>query len=323
MGPLVALEPHVVRATGALPAAMAGRFREPYGFQQAASGQYFVFDRRGHTVFGVDQQHTSVWPIVHIGSEPGRIIEPSAFSVAPDGTFVVADAPNNRERIQIFTPIGFRIGGFYLRGRLRPRVILNDVALGSIGSLYYTGTSILMSDPDAGALISEYNLAGVVNRVIGTLRSTGHEDDPEVHLALNSGLPLPDPAGGLFFVFRTGQPMFRKYDPQGRLVFERSIQGRELDEFVAKLPTTWPRRRTEEGEWPLVSPTIRTAAVDPAGRLWVSFVVPYTYIFDSAGDKIRALQFSAAGIISPNSLFFDRRGRVLVTPGLYEFPATW
>ena len=32
----------------------------------------------------------------------------------PNGTFVVADAPNSRERIQIFTPAGFRIGGFTL-----------------------------------------------------------------------------------------------------------------------------------------------------------------------------------------------------------------
>ena len=51
-----------------------------------------------------------------IGAEPGRIIDPTAFAVAPDGTFVVADAPNSRERIQIFTPAGFRIGGFLLPG---------------------------------------------------------------------------------------------------------------------------------------------------------------------------------------------------------------
>jgi hypothetical protein len=31
------------------------------------------------------------------------------------------------------------------------------------------------------------------------------------------------------------------------------------------------------------------------------------------------VQFRAAGIVSPNSLFFDKNGRLLVTPGLYEF----
>jgi hypothetical protein len=34
---------------------------------------------------------------------------------------------------------------------------------------------------------------------------------------------------------------------------------------------------------------------------------------------VRTVQFSAAGIISPNSLSFGRSGRVLVTPGCYEF----
>ena len=42
--------------------------------------------------------------------------------------------------------------------------------MSGIGSLQYTGTSILISQPDTGALITEYTLAGGVNRSIGTLR---------------------------------------------------------------------------------------------------------------------------------------------------------
>jgi hypothetical protein len=318
--PLPALSPEVVRSIGAVPPDLSGRFRDPGGYQQAASGQYFVFDRRGHTVYGIDDQQTSAWQIVHIGSEPGRIIDPTAFSVASDGTFVVADAPNNRERIQIFSPAGFRIGGFLLPGRLKPRVILNNFAVGGIGSLQYTGTSILISQPDTGALITEYTLHGGVSRLIGTLRRTGHEADPELHYALNTGVPLVDPTGGFFFVFQAGQPMFRKYDRKGELLYERYIQSREIDDFVAKLPTVWPRRKTSDGELPFVSPTVRTAGVDAAGRLLVSFVLPYAYLFDSDGDKVRAFQFRGSGIMSPTSVFFTRKGRVLVTPGLYEFP---
>ena len=272
--PLPALAPDIVRSIGAVPLDIAGRFRSPSGFQQSGSGQYFVFDRRSHTVFGIDAQQTSAWQIVEIGFEPGRIIDPTAFSVAPDGTFVVADAPNNRERIQIFTPAGFRIGGFLLSGRLKPRVVLDNLVVGGIGSMQYTGTSILISQPDTSALITEYTLAGGVNRLIGTLRRTGHEDDPELHVALNTGVPLIDPTGGFFFVFQTGEPMFRKYDHKGQLLYERRIQSREIDDFVSKLPTVWPRRQTSEGELPLVSPTIRTAAVDAQGRLLVSFVSP-------------------------------------------------
>jgi hypothetical protein len=318
---LAALRPDVLRSAGAVPPHIAGKFREVVGFQQAASGQYFVFDRRAHVVHGLDAQQSSSWEIVHIGGEEGRIIDPTAFAVEPNGTFVVADAPNNKERIQIFTPAGFRIGGFLLPGRLRTRVVLGNTVLNGIGSLQYTGTSILMSQPETGALITEYDLRGGANRTFGLLRRTGHEDDPEVHLALNSGIPLVDPTGGFFFVFQTGEPLFRKYDAAGQLVYERRVQGREIDQLVNNLPTKWPRRQTSEGEMPLVAPTIRTAAVDPAGNLWMAFVVPYTYVYDRDGDKSRTVQFSAAGIIAPSSLFFGRNNRVLVTPGLYEFEA--
>src|SRR5262249_43885452 len=91
----------VLRSTAAVPASIAGRFREAVGFEQSRSGQYFVFDRRGHTVYGIDADQSSAWEIVQIGAESGHIIDPTAFAVEPDGTFVVADEPNNRERIQI------------------------------------------------------------------------------------------------------------------------------------------------------------------------------------------------------------------------------
>ena len=317
---LHALAPEVLRSSNAVPAYVAGQFREPMGFQRSSSGQYFVFDRRAHTVYGLDAQMSSAWTIVTIGGESGKIIDPTAFAVEANGSFVVADAPNNRERIQIFTPAGFRIGGFLLPGRLKPRVTIDSTVVSGIGSLQYTGTSILMSQPETGALISEYELNGGVHRTIGRLRHTGHEDDPELHLALNSGIPLVDPAGGFFFVFLTGEPMFQKYDAAGQLVFERRIQGREIDSLVANLPSTWPRRKTDDGELPLVTPTIRTAAVDPDGRLWIAFTVPYTYVFDKDGDKIRTVQFRSAGIMTPSSFFFARNGKVLVTPGLFEFP---
>ena len=68
-----------------------------------------------------------------------------------------------------------------------------------------------------------------------------------------------------------------------------------------------------------VAPAVRRAALDPAGRLWVSFVVPYTYVFDSLGEKVRTVQFQAAGLTAPNSLSFAPSGRLLVTPGCFEF----
>jgi hypothetical protein len=267
----------------------------------------------------VDPERTSARKVVDVGQEDGRIIQPGGFDTASEGSFVVADVPRGQERIQIFGPGALRTGGFFLAGRSMPQVILGNYAVTGISSLQFTGGSIFVSEPERGSLITEYSASGTPQRTIGRLRDTGYEQERDLHLALNAGLPLIDPTGGFFYVFLTGQPMFRKYDANGKLLFERHIEGREIDDLLAAQPTKWPTRRIEDREVPFVPPMIRTAAVDPQGQLWVSMIVPYTYVYDTDGDKARTVQFSATGVISPTSLFFTRAGHILVTPGCYEY----
>jgi hypothetical protein len=309
----------VLDSVGGLPAFIAGAFRDPGGYAEDREGRIYVFDRGGHTVYRVDAGADAARPIVTIGGEPGRILDASSFALEPNGTFVVADAPNGVERIQIFRPDGVPIGGFSLPGRSAPRVTLGDLVLSGIGAIAYTGRAILVSEPESGSLITEYTLSGRAFRSIGRLRETGHDEDRDLRIALNAGLPLAAPSGGYYFVFQAGVPMFRRYAQNGRLLYERHIEGPEVDPIVQGLPTMWPRRRLGGVEMPLVPPTVRTAAVDPAGRLWVSLTVPYTYVYDASGDKIRTVQFRGAGLLSPATLFFPDRHRLLVSPGCFEF----
>ena len=314
-----ALRTEILTSVSAIPPHIVGEFREPVAFQQAANGQYFVFDRRAHTVYGIDEKRTAAWRLIQVGQETGRVIEPQAFDLAPNGTFVLADAPRGVERVQIFGPGGNVLGGFTLPGRNDIRVTIGSLVLNGVGALQYTGTSFLISHPEAGTLFTEYAPTGGAIRGIGRLRTTGFEHDRDLQLAMNAGLPLVDPTGGFFYVFLTGTPVFRKYDATGELVFERHIEGRELDAHMKKMPTQWPRRKVEDREVPFVAPNVRTAAVDGRGQLWVSLIVPYTYVYDAHGDKSRTVQFQAAGVVSPTSLFFAANGRLLVTPGCYEF----
>jgi hypothetical protein len=316
---VLAREPDVLTSVRGIPAHLAGQFQDPIGFQQDASGDYFVLDRRAHAVYRIDAARTTVTRVVDIGPEPGRVIGPTAFDVAPNGIIAVADAPQQGERIQFFNGNGERIGGFSLPGRAAPRVVIGTLVLSGAGSLQLTGRSVLMNQPETGGLVTEYGLAGTAVRTFGALRVTGHEEDRDVHLALNVGLPVVNPQGGYYFVFQTGEPRFRKYTRDGTLQFERTLQGREVDELLKAMPTTWPRREIGGQQLPVVPPVVRAAAADPKGRLWVSLVTPVTYVFDGDGDLVRRVQFKAAGTISPASLFFAGASRLLVSPGLYEF----
>jgi hypothetical protein len=309
----------ILQAVGGLAPEIVGQFRDPIGFERAGDGRSFVFDRRGHAVYRVDADGVASRKIVEIGGEEGRVIEPMAFDVAEDGSFVVADAPNGRERVQAFNANGTRMSGFVLPGRAVSRVVLGTLTLSGVGTMAYTGSTVVMSQPESGWLITEYGLTGFPVRTAGRLRPTRHENDRALHLALNAGIALPAPDGGFYFVFMAGPPAFRRYDPEGGLMFERAIQGREIDPVVASIPDRWPRRAVDGTEMPMVAPTVRAAAVDRTGRLWVSFVVPYTYVYDGDGEKTRTVQFRAAGIVTPSSLDFWG-DRLLITPGCFEFP---
>ena len=314
-----ALRVEVMRSVGGLPPHIVGTFEEPINFQQASTGLYYVFDRRGHSVHIVDPDRRTSRKAVDIGQEEGRIIQPTGFDVAADGRFVVADVPRAQQRIQTFDALGQRLGGFFLPGQPAARIVIGNMMLNGAGSVRHTGESLLLSHPESGALVTEYSLGGYAMRSFGNLRTTGFEADREVHIAMNAGLPLVDPTGGYYYVFITGRPFFRKYDAKGAVVFERHIEGRELDDLLAAQPNRWPRRRVQDREVPFVNPVIRAAAVDPRGELWISLAIPYTYVYDAQGDKTRTIQFEAAGIISPTSLSFSPTGRLLVTPGCYEF----
>jgi hypothetical protein len=317
--PVEALRVEVLRSAGSLPPHIVGAFEEPLGFQQSASGIYFVFDRRGHAVYTIDPDKRGVRKAVEIGQESGRIIQPSGFTVAQDGRFVVADVPRGQQRIQTFDATGQRLGGFLLPGQPAARVVFGNLMLNGASSLQLAGNHLLISHPESDALFTEYSLAGYAQRSIGTPRVTGFEKERDLHVAMNAGLPLEDPTGGFFYVFITGKPAFRKYRADGSLAFERVIQGQEIDALLEAQPTRWPRRQVLDREVPFVTPVIRAAAVSPRGQLWISLVVPYTYVFDPQGDKARVVQFQAAGVMSPTSLAFARDGRLLVTPGCYEF----
>lgn len=310
----------VLRSTGGLPAHIVGAFREPSVFQQTPDGRYFVFDRRGQAVHRIDRERTAATRIVQVGPEDGRIVGASTFDLGPGRRFVVADAPGGRERVQTFDLDGRRLGSFRLPGRAAPRITLGPIVLNGVGSLAFTGRSILMNQPELGGLITRFSQNGVPYETFGSFRRTGHEADRDLHLALNSGLPLEDPRGDHYFVFQAGRPLFRKYDRDGVLLFERHIEGAELDPLINTLPTVWPTRPDERGrELPLVPPTVRTAAVDRAGNLWVALSTPFLYVYDPTGEKIRTVRLQAAGVVHAASLHFPDDRRMLVAPGCYEF----
>jgi hypothetical protein len=310
----------ILKASGGLPAHIVAKFGEPIGYVEASNGEAIVLDRRAHVVYGINRARTAVRTLVNVGLEKGAVVAPGALAMADNDIFAIADAPQGMERIQYFSAAGMHLGGFYTQQKAMPRVTAGSLVLSGVGSLAFTGKTFLISRPESGALFAELDNSGAHVRWIGTARATGQERAADLHAALNAGFPLQAPGGGFFFVFATGVPKFHRYDAAGRFLYERHIEGIELDETIRGLPTTWRARGTgPDATLPFVPPVIRTAAVSRDGRLWVSLSVPFTYVYGPAGEKERTVQFEGAGVISPATMYFTKDGRLLVTPGCYEF----
>ncbi len=247
VAPTAAIQVEVLRSIGGLPPHLVGTFESPG--QLPAGGERRLLRLRQATVRPSSPwtpARTRVQKIIEIGGEEGRIIQPTGFDVSRDGRIVVADVPRLQQRIQTFDAQGTRVTGFFLPGQPAARVTIDNLMLNGASSIQYASNTLLISHPENGALFTEYSPGGYAQRSIGRLRATGLEDDRELHVAMNAGLPLVDPTGGFYYVFITGQPLIRKYDAAGMLVFERHVEGRELDAYLAALPTRWPRRRVED-----------------------------------------------------------------------------
>ena len=151
----------VLRSAGGLPPHVVGTFEEPLSFQQTPGGPYYVFDRRGHTVYAVDSTTKTVIRLVEIGPELGRILQPRGFDTSPAGSFVVADSPRGVERVQIFGGGGIRRGGFTLPARQRTAsVTIGPLVLSGIASIQFTDPTVLISQPESGSLFTEYPCPG-------------------------------------------------------------------------------------------------------------------------------------------------------------------
>jgi hypothetical protein len=309
-------------AIGGLPAHLVGQFRDPAAFVETDDGRFIVFDRGAQKIFSVDAAKTAIKRIVDIGPVDGEILSPVSFSLASNRTFAVLDGPASHQRVQTFYDDGTKLGRFRRWPEAnKPLIGIDGVFFNGLRTVSSLGKSVLTQLPSSDSLITELNGDGHTVRVIGRPRPTGHERDPELHHALNTGLPLAAPDGGFYFVFTTGVPMFRKYSASGQLEFERHIEGPELDGPLQNLPSAWPTKRLAGREFPVVETTVKTAQVDPAGHLWISLAVPFTYVYGPDGNKNRTVVFRGAGVLSPTSFFFAKNGRLLVTPGCYEFAA--
>ena len=311
-----------LQSVAALPPHLVGRFGEPAGFQQAAEGDYFVVDRRGHTVSRIDAAMTAITPLLAIGHEarPG----PAAVRVRPRRRGVCrrrrAAAPPSACRCS--RPSGSRVSAFTLSTPIEaaratrrpgPQRRQRDAPDGQ--------RTVLLNQPDTGRSRQRVRHQGPRAPERGHAASTAHDGDAQLAPGVQRrACRCRFPAAASTSSSRPASRASASTRATGALVFERAIQGRELDALVADRSRRRGRgvrasRRGHPGR-PAAGPgghgRPTRAVVDQLHR------AVHLRVRRRRREGARR-PVSRRWRLAPTSLFFARDGRLLVTPGCYIF----
>ena len=210
-----------------MPAHIAGTFNDLAACHTTPDGDYLVFDRRAHSVYRVPPKG------------PRATDHPDRCRAGPHPPAARLRFGARRHLRDRRCAAGHRTRpDFLLSGRSGRRVhaadaercrtvALGDLVLSGVGSLDYTGKTVLVSHPSSGALVTEYALDGRVLRTFGELRAHGPRTGPRAA----PGAQRRDrdraarTAAGSTSCSSSGVPAFRKYDAAGKTAVRAAHRG--------------------------------------------------------------------------------------------------
>ena len=228
----------------------------------------------------------------------------------PDGTFVVADAPENRTRMQVFVSPAGR--GW--RGSRCPRLAsrCSSTASRSPASGRSSPLGPLRLLQPARKRLADRR-ARTRRRVGPRLRRAARNRSRAGSCAASRAQQRPrrpQPRRGLLLrVRRRADRRSGSTTTRGALVFERHIEGVELDAYMRDRPTrvASPQDRSD-GEFPIVRPVVRAAAADRERQRCGSRSTCRSPTSTTvAATRQRIVQFRGAGLLSRQQPLASRR----------------
>ena len=270
-------------------------------------GKYFLTDIDNNRLLVVKNNMEVEREFGRIGSAPGRLFHPGYLDIGGDGTVFVEDGGN--ERIVKFDQKGHYAGEFRVN-------TFQGMAVDKQNQLY-------LGQPEEGSLITVYSSTGTKLRSFGQLKKyseiygeANSDKDVTYKTALNRVRLATDKDGNLYVSFMI-VPLIQKYSPDGALVFERRLEGPEID----RLSEAIHKRRYIATKVDGVD--VRIIALDPVidpanGNIMVPLVDGAVYVADREGNKVGFLRPAwtnrGDGTFYPFIAGLGANGEFMVTP---------
>jgi peroxiredoxin len=270
-------------------------------------GKYFLTDIDNNRLLVINNNMGVEREFGRIGSAPGRLFHPGYLDISGDGTVFVEDGGN--ERIVKFDQKGHYAGEFRVNA-------FQGMAVDTQNQLY-------LGQPEEGNLITVYSSTGTKLRSFGQLKKyseiygeANRDKDVLYRTALNRVRLATDRDGNLYVGFMI-VPLIQKYSPDGTLVFERRLEGPEID----RLSEAIHKRRYIATKVDGVD--VRIIALDPVidpanGNIMVPLVDGSVYVADREGNKLSLLRPAwtnrGDGTFYPFIAGLGANGEFMVTP---------
>lgn len=274
-------------------------------------GKYYVSDVRGNRLLVINEAMQVEREIGRIGSGPGQLLHPGHVGVAKDGTIFVEDGGN--ERVQRFDPDGHCLGAFS-PGAYEGFKVSRE-------------KEVYLGQPESGSLVNVFTAEGKKLRSFGKLKKFSevygaqYSDKDELYeVAVNRVRLFIDEAGSVYVTFMLA-PIIQKYDSRGTLLFERRLQGEEINQLTdilinrSAFKYLSTSRDGFEARFITLDPV-----VDPGtGNIHVLLPNGLIYVADGDGQKVSLLrpQIRQAGV-NPQlfSAAIGAKGEILFIPFL-------
>jgi outer membrane protein assembly factor BamB len=269
-------------------------------------GKSFVTDLEGNRILVFNADGRLEKEIGRIGSGPGRLLHPGYIDIGRDGTIYVQDGGN--DRIERFSAEGQYLGDFTTTD-------YEGFAVGARNEIY-------LGQPEKGSLVTVYSETGKPLRSFGQLKKYSDLYGPQQVLkdaaykvAANRVRLSVDGDGNIYVSFLLA-PLLQKYSPDGKLLFERTLEGGKID-FLKKVLET--KKYISTGRDGVEARTIALdPIIDPAtGNILVMLVDGSIYVADREGRKIDILYEQRNRELMPFYPFMaglGANGEVIVIP---------
>ncbi len=246
---------------------------------------FILVESSNHRLAFVDEKGNLQHQIGSIGQGVGELYYPGDLVQDNAKNFYVFETRNHR--IQVFDSSGKSLRVF----KVEPQPY--GMAITSKGEL-------LLGQPAKGKLISVYSTEGLFLRSFGDLRKASDFYGPKLQSAdktmresINRILITCDDSDNIYVVF-LGAPFWRKYSPDGQLIFEKKIDFPDAQRSIDELSNTLKAHATVKfDEDQTAVPYITTGiAVDRSNHVLFSLRWDKSWIAEASTDGASGSAFS-------------------------------